>query len=355
MASMSVAVQDARAAVTVKKSMWGPLERNGLPQMPIYADLGVGIWQTVVHWDSVAPTRPANPADPADPAYRWPPEVDRAIAEGARHGIRVSVMLIGSPRWANGGKPWFHAPRKPGDFATFAEAAARRWPVIRHWMIWGEPSKAGNFRPLSSDKGKPLRTRAQRRGPRLYARMLDASYGRLKEVSRRNLVIGGNTYTVGTIAPLRYIRAMKLPNGRPPRMDLFGHNPFSLREPDLDQPPLGGGFADFSDLDTLTRVLDRSMRRAKVRKQRRLRVFISEFSLPTEHANHEFNFFVTRRTQADWISRALRIARGWKRIYTFGYLGLYDDDVRPEGDQVERGLLERDGTRKPAYAAFRDS
>jgi hypothetical protein len=77
-------------------------------------------------------------------------------------------------------------------------------------------------------------------------------------------------------------------------------------------------------------------------------------SLPTDHANHEFNFFVDRKTQAQWLTRMLHIVRGWKRMYTFGYLGLYDDPVRPEDDQVERGLLERDGTRKPAYGAFRD-
>jgi hypothetical protein len=63
---------------------------------------------------------------------------------------------------------------------------------------------------------------------------------------------------------------------------------------------------------------------------------------------------MTRATQASWIADALREARKWRRIYTFGYLGLYDDPRRPDGRQVERGLLERDGTPKPAYRAFRD-
>ena len=344
----------ADAAPTLKKAIWGPIEHNGLPQFPIYADLGAGIWQTTVRWDQVASARPTDPRNPADPAYAWPLEVDRAISEGASYGIEVSVMLMGAPRWANGGKRWNHAPKDPRDWAAFTEAAARRWPAVRHWMIWGEPTKATNFQPLVRDRGRPLRTARQRRGPRLYARMLDASYGRLKRVSRANLVIGGNTFTVGTVAPLHFIEALKLPNGRPPRMDLWGHNPFTLREPDLDHPPLGSGFADFSDLDTLTRVLDRSRRRAEVRRQRRLKVFISEFSLPTDHPNHEFNFYVTREVQAQWIAKALQITRSYRRIYTLGYLSLYDDAPRPGGDQVERGLITREGDRKPAYAAFRN-
>ncbi|MGH3995445.1 MAG: hypothetical protein ACRDSN_23645, partial [Pseudonocardiaceae bacterium] len=82
------------------------------------------------------------------------------------------------------------------------------------------------------------------------------SYGALKRVDRRNLVIGGNTWTGGDVTPLNFIRAMRLPSGRRPRMDLYGHNPFTFRFPNLREGPLGNGYADFSDLDTLARWLD---------------------------------------------------------------------------------------------------
>jgi hypothetical protein len=337
------------APISIKKAIWGPVDA-----FATYAELGAGIYQTTVRWDQVAPGRPADPSNPADPAYRWPAEVDTAIAEGARYGIEVSVMILGAPRWANGGKAWRWAPKRPADFARFAAAASRRWPGVRHWMIWSEPTKAANWQPLAGDEGAPLRTRRQLRGPRLYARVLDASYAALKAVTPRNLVIGGNTFTVGTVAPLYWVQALKLPDGRPPRMDLWGHNPFSLRSPNLAHPPLGRGFADFSDLDTLANALDRAMRRARLPAQRHVRIFLSEYSLPTDHPNHEFNFHMSQQVQAVWIRKALRIVRGWKRIYTFGYLGLNDDPLRADGQQVERGLIQRDGRRKPAFAAYRD-
>jgi hypothetical protein len=334
--------------ITIKKSMWGPIERDGVSQFPIYADLGVGLFHTALLWSDVAPTKPENPRDPFDPAYVWPAAIDEAIAEGAKHGIKISVLLQGAPPWANGGEDWRFAPKRPKDFADFAAAASRRFPAVRHWMIWSEPSKAQNFQPLEPDNGRPLKTEKQKRGPRLYARILDAAYDALKSVDRRDLVIGGNTFTVGTVRPLYYVRAMRLPDGRAPRMDLFGHNPFSMRQPNLRDRHLGPGYADFNDLDTLARVLDRNLRR------RGVRIFISEYSLPTDHSNHELNFWLRRETQASWIGRALRIARTFKRIYTFGYLGLYDDPLRSDGLQVERGLIERDGEHKPAYAAYRD-
>jgi hypothetical protein len=191
-------------------------------------------------------------------------------------------------------------------------------------------------------------------GPRRYARILDAAYRSLKRQSRRNLVVGGNTFTTGDVSPRQFIRSMRLPNGRPPRMDLYGHNPFTLRRPALRQHPLGHGYADFSDLDTLAHWIDRNF---GLRRGRPIRLFLSEFTLPTDHANYEFNFWVTRRIQAQWLASALRITHRWRRIHSLGWIGLYDD--RPNGpggtpgNEVNRGLLEWDGDRKPSYRAFK--
>jgi hypothetical protein len=341
----------ADAAPSRKKAMWGPARVDGVSQFPIYDDLGVGIYQLDLSWNDIARTRPQNPRDPSDPAYNWPESVDFALSEAARYGIEVSAMLVYAPDWANGGKPRNWAPKDPQDFADFAAAAAQRYPAIRHWMIWGEPSRRIQFRPLALDFKRTKRiTKAQREGPELYARILDAAYASLKEISSRNLVIGGNTFTTGDLSPRKYIAAMKLPNGKPPRLDLFGHNPFTARRPALGKGPLPDGFADFSDLDTLMRWLDRAYRPL----HKRPKVFISEFFVPTDHFNHEFNFYVSRKTQASWLKAALRITRRNRRIYTLGWYSLYDDPPRPKGDEVNRGLIDIEGKHKPAYNAYKN-
>ncbi len=348
----ALAPAPVEARQSPKKAIWGPTKVKGKSQFPIYRDLGVGIYQTAIDWSGAAPTRPARPSDPTDPAYRWSGEIDFAVNQARRYGMRVAVLLNRAPPWANGGRTSEWAPRRPQDFADFAAAASRRYPGVHLWLIWGEPSKRSNFKPLASARSvrRPL-TRRQKQGPRLYARILDASYASLKGISRRNVVIGGNTFTGGEVIPLNFIRALRLPGGRRPRMDLYGHNPFTARRPNLRTAPLEAGYADFSDLDTLGKWLDRN--RLTKPGGARLRLFLSEFVLPTDHFNVEFGFYVTRRLQASWLADALRISRRYRRIYTFGWLGLYDDPPRADGMEVNRGLIDRRGRKKPAYLVYK--
>jgi hypothetical protein len=339
---------------TRKKGIWGPLDLKGRSAFPLYHKLGVGVYEMYLNWRDTAVARPANARNPRDPAYRWPPEIDTAVARAGRHGIAVSLLVMWTPAWANGGREGRWAPDSVKDLADFMTAASRRYPRVRRWMVWGEPTRDPNFMPLvHQTSGAPL-TAEQARGPRKYARMLDASYGALKRVSRRNLVIGGNSYTTGDISPLNWIRSMRLPSGRRPRMDMYGHNAFTLRRPDLSQPIISApdGYADFSDLDTLFEWLDSHGYRDARGKP--LRVFISEWLLPTDHSSHEFNFYVTRELQARWLADALRIVQRTRRIATLGWLSLLDEPPRPDGLEVNRGLMTHDGRRKPAFHAFKN-
>ena len=324
-----------QAATAFSKAIWGPVG-----DFSVYQQLGVSIYETDLNWAAAAPRRPQNPTDPNDPAYHWPSDVDQAVAQASRYHIRVMLQLIATPSWANGGRAWNRVPFHPADFAAFAQAAARRYPGVRLWMVWGEASRIPNFSPeYHADPNETQLTPRQRIAPHNYARLLDAAYGALKRASRANLVIGGATYETGDIDTQQWVENLKLPNGRAPRMDLYGHNPFGTDAPSFSAPPSPAGEVQFSDLPRLAGWIDRYLHRP-------LPLFLSEWDVPT-CPDAELNFYVDPLTAARWVQDALRLSRGWHRVYALGWVHLYDEVSTTCG-----GLLTTAGIKKPTFLAF---
>lgn len=332
------------------KGIWGPTRIDGVSQFPRYRDLGVGIFNIQLVWNRAAPSQPANPRDPADPAYTWPADLDFALREARAQGIRVSLLVRATPSWANGGAGPNVRPTRPGDYAAFLSAAAKRYPTVRLWQTWGEPN-GGAYQWLPRT-GAPFRStlnRAQQVAPRDYAKLLDAAYGALKAANRRNVVVGGMTMMGGDITPAAWIRYMVLPGGKRPRMDMYGHNPFmAARRPRTEAKPPKPGWRDLSNLGLLARDLDRWF------KGRRLRLYLSEWSVWSD-VKGPANWFVSRATQARWLRDGYRIARRNKRVYSLGWFRLHDTPARGSLGPTGFGLLDVNNQPKPAYEAFRDA
>jgi hypothetical protein len=337
-------------APAAEKAIWGQPELpGGGSPFPVYRRLGVDTLQIQLRFSRVASTRPANATDPDDPAYRWPELLDAQVREAVRYDINPALLVTSSPAWANGGRPANHAP-SPRAFADFLTAASRRYPAVRRWMIWGEPNRGDNFQPNAEDS--PV-------GPRAYARILDNAYAALKKVSRRNIVIGGMSWTGGEVTPALWLRYLRLPNGRPPRLDWYGHNPFPFRFPDLSEPPLAGGFRDISDLDTMEKELRRTYARKCTRDERRRgitrcgrrpRLWLSEFTVQSDHGSRSFALAVSRADQARWLRAAYRIADQLPSVAGLGWFSLLDE---PEGPlNGHWGLLTDLGKMKPAGNAY---
>jgi hypothetical protein len=152
-----------------------------------------------------------------------------------------------------------------------------------------------------------------------YAKLLDTAYGALKSVSRSNLVAGGGSTSTGTA---KWIEGLKV-GKRAPRLDLYAHDPSSTHR------LTAGGL---KSLDSHVK-----------RRFGTTRLFLTGYTLPTVGAHH-----VSPATQASDLTTALKLAEQASYVYAFGYDGLTDQD-HTDG----RGLLEADGTERPAYAAFK--
>ena len=328
----------ASPAWGAEKAIWGPTKLpGGGSSFPLFRDLGVDTWEFTLNFSTVAPARPARPQDPSDPAYRWPAGLDAAVAEATANGVNVALLATRSPRWANGGRSPIWAP-SPAAYSDFLVAAARRYPAVRRWMIWSEPNKVSRFQP-NAPSGPT--------GARTYAPLLDAAYSALKGVSRRNIVIGGMTWTGGEVKPKPFLDYLRLPNGRRPRLDWFGHNPFPFRFPNLREEAIGDGFRDISDLDLYSREIRRAYPRTKPK------LWLSEFTVQSDKRSRDFELVVSRAGQARWLSAAYRIADELPSVAGLGWLNLLDEREGP--GSANFGLLTAGGARKPSFFAFRNA
>lgn len=320
------------------KMIWGPLTMpDGSSAFPVYHRLGVQVLELQLIWADVAHTRPSEPANPADPAYIWPAELEQATAEAARYGISLAVMVKGSPRWANGGQASSWAPEDPAEYGAFLQAASRRYPSVHYWMIWGEVTRDGNFNPTPPNS--PV-------GPQRYALLLEAAYEALKAVSPANMVIGGMTYTVGEVSASDFLRWLRLPDGAPPRMDFYGHNPYSTRYPRL-AAPYSPAVRDIDDIGTL----DHELASAYAGHGPAPKLWLSEFGISSNTSNRAFDYYVSRPVQAKWVAAAYRLADSVPYVAGLGWYELLDEPSSITGNITE-GLMTANGTPKPAFYAY---
>ena len=192
-------------------------------RLATFRRLGVPLVRFTLRWNEIARRRPANPTSPRDRAYDWR-RPDRVLRGLRRYGLTPVVTLVGTPAWANGGRPPNFAPPRPRDFRRFATAAARRYPWVRYWLIWNEPNKRLWLRP----------TRAG-----IYVRhLLNPGYEAIHAVLPRARVGGGATGprgAAGGVAPVTWVRGMAAARAK---FDAYAHHPYPLSP--AETPSSGG-------------------------------------------------------------------------------------------------------------------
>jgi hypothetical protein len=389
----ALALAWAAPAGAAEKSIWGPTPdfpagNQNCPTpapcsaFPTYAQLGVQDVQLQIPWDRVALTRPANPRDPNDPAYTWPSYGDVMVQQAAQYGMSLTVLVQGTPGWANGDKGREWVPDNVQDYADFMYAISRRYPSIHRWMIWGEVNFGANFQPMPAHS--PV-------GPRAYASLLDTAYVALKAASPANIVIGGDTLNVDTPVSLgefiRWARVGKGRKKRPPRLDWWGHNPYEGRFPNLALNPVRK-FLGLSDADTIHKLLKRAYvgkpkkkKRRKGKGKRKVRsaahfsksahhhakkkgkkkkkhrrvtppLWFSEYSVLSGHAAHLWHgFHVSEEEQAAWLAAAYQTVAGLPYVEGLGWYRL-DDEPDTFPLSADWGLVRYTGAQKLSFAAY---
>jgi len=282
--------------------------------------LGVDMVRFTIRWDEV---------ERRQGRLNWG-RTDQVLRGLNNRRIQVLAALVGTPGWANGGRAPRFAPPSGTDFATFAGAAAERYPFIRHWLIWNEPNLRRWLEPTI---------------PGTYVRrLLNPAYKAIHQANRRALVGGGVTgprANVGGVSPLDWLRGMRRAGAR---LDAYAHHPHPASA--YETPTEGGCFGAECKTVTLAnlRVLVDAVRRAWGGGKR---IWLSEWGYQTNPPDKFLG--VSPRLQAQYIGEAARLVYRTRQVDMLIQF-LYQDE--PQTDRFQSGLLNSRGRAKPGLYAF---
>jgi polysaccharide biosynthesis protein PslG len=278
------------------------------------SELGVDVVRFNLQWDKIEARRGRPDWTASD-----------AVLKGLRaRRIAAVVGLVGSPRWANGGRAPNWAPRA-AQFATFARTAARRYSWVRDWLVWNEPNQARWLRPTV---------------PSLYVRaLLNPAYAAIHGVKRSARVGGGVTAPrAGSagMSPVDWIRGMAKAR---PKLDAYAHHPYPARP--TDSPFSGGCTGPTCKTITMANI-ERLLSETS-------RAFGPKRIWLTEYAYQTGRFGVSKQRQAELIGQgALRVARTPRVDLLVHYL-VRDE---PAVERFQSGLYSYSMRAKPAAFAF---
>jgi hypothetical protein len=304
---------------------YGPGTLN--QRLTTFKRLGVQLVRFTLHWNEIATRRPANPSSPRDPAYDWRLP-DRVLRGLRRHGLTPVLTLLGTPSWANGGRPPNFAPPRRRDFRAFAHAAATRYRWVRYWLIWNEPNKPLWLKPTKAA---------------IYVHhLLNPAYEAIHAVLPHARVGGGATAPrggLGGVPPVTWVRGMAFAHAK---LDAYAHHPYPSSP---SETPSSGGCRKCPSITMATiRKLLVLVRRSFGRKP----IWLTEYGYQTNPPDTFLG--VPLRRQATLLSIAAMRAWRLPRV-TMLIQYLYRDETVLS--RFQTGLVFANDKPKPSLTAFR--
>jgi hypothetical protein len=200
------------------------------------------------------------------------------------------------------------------------------------------------------------------RSPALYRQIYKAAYKEIKRVSRRNLVLIGETapYKIRrrAIAPLQFLRDVACAEGRGARLrkdlctglraDGFAHHPYDYRH----SPTYKYRGSDNATLGTLSRLTNtlRGLRRSRALRTPRggqLPVYL------TEYGYFQSGKYALGPKRAGYLRRAFAMANRNRHVKQMVQFGLVEAPLNFPGAYFDLSLIRNDGRLTPAFESLR--
>jgi polysaccharide biosynthesis protein PslG len=274
-------------------------------------------------WDEIQPDSPT--------AYRWE-RFDRVAVAARERGLTLLPIITYTPAWARprGCNSDKCAPADPERFAKFAGEAAGRYRGIATWEIWNEENSELFWEPTPDAIA--------------YGKLLEAATTSIHKSNPSAQVIVGGLANTGGIPPREYLVDL-VATGATRGADGLAVHPYTY--PDLasaNGPWDGPGGNSVTNPQSLRSVFAE----AGVPE---LPLWITEFGAPT--GGRDEGDHVSEARQAEIVEDGVQTAASDDGIASFIWYSYQDTGSDPDDPESHYGLVRADGSKKPAYEAFR--
>jgi hypothetical protein len=288
--------------------------------------------------ESIGVTSIRTGADWADISYAGPGtydwnQLDEEVSLIRAAGMSVDMVITGTPSWE--ALPGVSGtdigqPADPAAFGQFAAMVAQRYAPegVQDYEIWNEPNNTVFWQPAPN--------------PAVYVQVLQASYTDIKAVDPSALVITGGlapeNNASGDINEITFLQDMYA-DGAEGYFDALGDHPYSY--PAL--PDTYELWSGWSQMDSTPTSLESVM---AANGDANKPIWITEVGAPTGGPDS-----VGTEGQAEELTQAIDNAKDSSWIGAV-YLYTYEDSGGdPTTDEDWFGLLNADGSQKPAWTA----
>ena len=288
------------------------------------ASIGVTSIRTGADWADISYAGPGT--------YDWS-QLDEEVSLIRAAGMSVDMVVTGTPAWE--AVPGVSGtdigqPADPAAFGEFAAAVAQRYAPegVQDYEIWNEPNNAAFWQPAPN--------------PAAYVQVLQASYTDIKSVDPSAFVITGGlapeSNANGDINEVTFLQDMYA-DGAEGYFDALGDHPDSYPAlPDTDEL-----WSGWSQMDSTPTSLESVM---AANGDADKPIWITEVGAPPGGPDS-----VGTAGQAEELTQAIENAKESSWIGAV-YLYTYEDSGgNPATDEDWFGLLNADGSQKPAWAA----
>lgn len=314
-------------------------------------DLGMRWVRQQITWKDI------EGADTKGDPSRWNwGEVDAIVNSLFANNTHIMLSPVGAPSFyaPNGGMP-----EDPNDFGRFMYALASRYKgKVDSYEIWNEEN-------LASEAGKPISVGK-------YVQLAKKAYNSIKAADQYAFVVLGALSPTGVNDPnvaiddAKYLQQLYAFNGGEIKsyFDVLGAHPGSnLNPPDTlwpDNPGPGPGWQNdrsfyFRRIEDLRKVM---VDNGDGNKQMWLTEF-GWYSTPNPAPGYEYGRYVSEDLQAQYITRAYQKAAQeypWMGVMMLWNLNFSLPNVSsdPNNEKVGWAILNRNGSKRPAYTAVQN-